>query len=505
MIIVSLCLTAVAAGADEPPLPEGLGSGNGEDEPALPEGLGDSDGDGEAEPTLPEGLGGEDEGRDDQGPALPEGLGEEPENGPATRPAEKPAPTWLDLTRTLNDFGITGFWEVRGGVRATNDPYQKRTSMGETRFQLDFEKPFENLTLKLKTDFVYDAVVEPHSANLQTGPSWLDLREANVAFTPLKFMDVKVGRQILTWGTGDLIFLNDLFPKDWRSFFIGRDVEYLKAPSDALKTSIYTDWINLDAVYTPQFDPDRFIEGRRLSYYNSTLGRRAGRDAEVDAEIPEGWFDDDEYAMRAWKRVAGYELAAYGYWGFWKSPGGQNPATGDAIFPRLNVYGASVRGPLAGGIANAEVAWYDSAQDRGGDDPFINNSQFRLLTGYERDLSDLSHNLTLGLQYYMEWMAEYDEYLRNLPAGSNAADERRHVVTMRLTKLMMNQNLELSLFGFYSPSDSDAYLRPRASYKIDDHWTVDIGGNVFFGKYDHTFFNQFHENTNIYSALRCSF
>ncbi|MFW6031595.1 MAG: hypothetical protein ACOC9T_03300, partial [Myxococcota bacterium] len=32
-------------------------------------------------------------------------------------------------------------------------------------------------------------------------------------------------------GTGDLVFLNDLFPKDWRSFLLGRDLDYLKAPS----------------------------------------------------------------------------------------------------------------------------------------------------------------------------------------------------------------------------------------------------------------------------------
>ena len=69
----------------------------------------------------------------------------------------------------------------------------------------------------------------------------------------------------------------------------------------------------------------------------------------------------------------------------------------------------------------------------------------------------------------------------------------------------MNQNLELSLFAFYSPSDSDAYLRPRVSYKIDDHWKAEIGGNVFLGAERHIFFGQFANNTNIYAALRYGF
>ena len=35
--------------------------------------------------------------------------------------------------------------------------------------------------------------------------------------------DLKIGQQVLTWGTGDYVFLNDLFPKDYQSFFSGRD------------------------------------------------------------------------------------------------------------------------------------------------------------------------------------------------------------------------------------------------------------------------------------------
>jgi hypothetical protein len=36
---------------------------------------------------------------------------------------------------------------------------------------------------------------------------------------------------------------------------VGRDNEYLKAPFDAIKVSLFGKWANLDIVYTPQFDP----------------------------------------------------------------------------------------------------------------------------------------------------------------------------------------------------------------------------------------------------------
>ncbi|MCD6304115.1 MAG: hypothetical protein J7M21_04050, partial [Planctomycetes bacterium] len=429
-------------------------------------------------------------------PALPGGLGGG--TSPA-KPASKTTQQWL------KEVGLTGFVEFRGGVRTGDDRYEKDTSIGEGRAQLDFENVWKGLTFKLVTDFLYDPVLDHHTVRLDRGQGWLDLRQANVAFSPTSFMDVKIGRQILTWGTGDLIFINDLFPKDWQAFFIGRDVEYLKAPSDALKMSFFSDLANLDVVFTPCFDADRFIRGERLSYWNGMLGRQAGRDAVVRVEQPNQWFRDEEWAVRLSKNVAGYELAAYGYWGYWKSPGGMDPMTGRVTFPRLSVYGASARGQLGRGIANVEAGYYDSRQDRAGDDPFVNNSQLRLLVGYEQDLPRIARDLTVGLQYYVEVMMHHDEYLKTLPPGAHAADADRHVLTFRVTKLLLDQNLTLSLFAYYSPTDSDAYIRPSASYKIDDHWTAEVGGNVFFGLYDHTFFGQFDKDTNVYVSLRYGF
>jgi len=49
------------------------------------------------------------------------------------------------------------------------------------------------------------------------------------------------------------------------------------------------------------------------------------------------------------------EVALYGYQGFWKSPGGFDPLTGNAIFPELRVYGASLRSRL--GQASSAPSW----------------------------------------------------------------------------------------------------------------------------------------------------
>lgn len=391
-------------------------------------------------------------------------------------------------------FELHGFLDARGGLRTQDDPHESKTAtLGETRLQLHLSKALDWAKFRIKSDFLYDGVAKGAD---------VDLREANVLFTPFEFMDLKVGRQVLTWGTGDYIFINDLFPKDYNSFFIGRDDEYLKAPSDALKASFYTTAINLDFVYTPKFNPDRFIDGERLSYFNPQLGRLAGQDAVISPLKRDGWFADSEIALRLSRDIKGYGLALYGYSGFWKSPVGFDPQAGKPTFSRLSVYGLSVRGKVWEGIGNFEMGYYDSRDDRSGEDPFIPNSQFRLLAGYEQELAK---DFTGGVQYYLEQMLDYGAYKRTLPRGSHAADEFRHVITLRLTKLLMYQSLKLSLFTFYSPSDQDVYMRPNIHYRISDHWSGEVGTNIFIGEKDHTFFGQFKDDTNVYFGLRWSF
>lgn len=501
-LIAILSLIVFRAPAQDPALPSGLDPV----EPALPAGLDDLDvspmpsvepslpaGLEDTEPALPSGLMGT-----SAEPGLPSGLGGEDDAAPEVNGIDiEPAPVSFGLTPEVN-----GFAEIRMGSRLRSDTDQKDMSLGEFRLHLESMKSLHGATLSAQADLLYDPVLDDHHINIERGLGWLDVREASLLVRPISFMDVKFGRQTLTWGAGDLLFINDLFPKDWNSFLIGRDEEYLKAPSDAVKVSLFSDVVNLDAVYTPSFDPDRYIDGGRLSYFNMNQGMVVGRGSPVVTSIPDRWFTDDELALRLHRMVGSWESALYAYNGYWKSPAGFNPSAGRFTFPGLAVYGGSLRGPLAGSIASVEFGYYDSLDDRSGGDPMIRNSEWRFLAGLEKELVP---QFIVGVQYYLESMSDHDEFLGSLPSGAIPLDRNRHLMTLRLTKLLMNQNLNLSLFSFFSPSEMDVYFRPRATYKINDSWTFEAGGNIFSGQDTHTFFGQFADNTNVYVSLRFGF
>lgn len=489
-----LLLVGIPSAADEPALPQGLEPMPAASEPSLPQGLEP------AEPALPIGL-------ESDEPGLPEGLGSaEPGLPEGLGSAEPALPAGLEISNASTEtdtestavktppFVLHGFWDTRAGTRVQSDSAQvKDATLGESRLQLKTDKDWDNLFAEFTADGVFDAVEERAK---------LDIRQLRLTWTPIDALDIRIGRQVLTWGTGDMLFINDLFPKDWVSFFSGRNEEYLKAPSNTLRIGWFNEWMNVELAYSPRFDPDRHITGKRFSYYSPLHGRTVGRANRTRADKPDHFFDDDEIALRLYRNIGSAQLAFYGYSGFWKSPGGMQLIPMRSVFPKLNVYGASLRGTVGRGIGNIEVGYYDSRDDRRGRKALINNSEFRMLLGYEREIAK---ELTLGLQYYLEYMMRYSAYRDTLPFFMTARDRDRHVTTVRLTKLLMNQNLILSLFAYFSPSDSDAYLRPNITYKISDTLTVETGGNIFLGAHKDTFFGQFEDNTNIYAGFRVSF
>lgn len=398
---------------------------------------------------------------------------------------------------------VDGFAEIGFGAKLKDDS-TRHDDFNYLEQRLQLKKTFfvegENFfadkmtTFEIKADFTGDEYWED---------AYGELRVLSMSMTPFDFMDIKVGRQVLTWGTGDYLFINDMFPKDYISFYIGREDEYLKQPSDALKMAFYSDLANLDVVVIPFFEGNNMPDGPRLSFYDPFLGKIAGDETLRDFDYPETTFENTELAMRLYRTFDSTQAALYWFHGFDKMPRYiSDPLNMEMSFEKVDVFGASLLGPLWGGIGNVEWGYQRSRQDTDGTDPFVGNSMFKVMTGYSRDMGN---DLKISFQYQLEQTMDYDEYEASLPAGSPVYDEFRHLFTNRITKQMLNQTLMLTLFTFYSPSDSDGYTRPSVSYDITDRWKATLGGNIPWGDDNYTEFGQMQKNTNVYLRIRYSF
>jgi hypothetical protein len=341
-----------------------------------------------------------------------------------------------------------GFVEAGLGTRFDDDALiEGRNTLEEVRLRLESAWNLDEVTLNLKADAAYDGVTDDWEA---------EVRDLTAVFSFGENIDMKIGRQIQTWGTGDLVFLNDLFPKDYVSFFAGRDDEYLKAPGNSFRLTHYASAFNTDFVWTPVFESDVYLTGERFSFYSPQ--------PPFSADEPDRKFSNGEFAVRLYRTVESTEYAVYAYRGFSKQP----------PFVQMNSYGASIRRPLGPGLANVEASYYDIRD---------NDNQSRFLLGYEWEARP---NFSVGLQYYLE----------------STADEDRHLLTNRLTYRAGRDRHTWSLFTFYSPSDDDFYLRPVYSYRHSDRWSLTAGGNLFGGSENDTFFSQLDDASNAYLRLR---
>ncbi len=431
---------------------------------------------------------------------VPDLWGDEPVQAEESEPTASGSDDWGDEWEDDwgDDWGEAvespwhGFVEGGAGVRVYNeDAVGRNATLGELRWRVERVWNLDHTRIDFRGDLLTDFVIDDFDAQLRELTAYWRLGSA----------DLRVGRQILTWGTGDLLFLNDLFPKGWVSFFIGRDDEYLKAPSDAVRLTWYSDAVNVDLVAMPLFNPDEYLTGERLSLFWPPAGEVIAPDPPLRGDEPSASLDNTEWAARLFRNLGGNELALYGFSGFWHQPSPAGPNFG-LVFPRLDALGASWRRTLGPGLFNAEVSRYWSKDDRDGTNPLVPNDQYRFLLGYEWEAVT---NLTVGFQYYLEWTQDHDELLANSPWPQFEVEEYRTWLTNRLTWRTRQDRVIWSLFTFYSPTDDDAYLRPQVSWRIDDAWQFSAGGNWFTGDERFTFFAQFEDNSNVYARLRFSY
>lgn len=323
-----------------------------------------------------------------------------------------------------------------------------------------------------------------------------EVREAFVDYTAGAF-DVRVGRQVITWGLGDLVFVNDVFPKDHEALFAGRPLEYLKRGVDAMKLGAYQDFASFELVLMPAFRESRIPDARRFHLFDP-MPAVTNR---VDDKPGQG-----EWGLRVYRDVAGYDAALYLYRGFQRTPSMRPdnlaaPTRITLFHPALSVYGASLSGRAGSGVLSLEAAYYDSRQDRSGSDFTVPNTQTRLLAGYQLQPWE---DFTLNLQYYAERMHDYAAYQTALPGGFPVEKRWSSTVTARATQFFLHQTLRFSLYASYNASNGDYFVNPELRYSFTDRVWGAFGANAFGGK-PWGQFGQLSRDDNVYVQLRYAF
>ncbi len=114
----------------------------------------------------------------------------------------------------------------------------------------------------------------------------------------------------------------------------------------------------------------------------------------------------------------------------------------------------------------------------------------------------------VGLDYqgWTDWLVSYQWYQSTLtdyePGIVRKETSLRHTLLFR--KNLWNETLELELFTLFNQDYNDGQVQVKASYQLDDDWTVWGGVDVFYGD-EEGLFGQFDENDRVVMGVQTHF
>ena len=412
-----------------------------------------------------------------------------------------------DKNSQIMGFSFTGFFEIEQGGNITNaGPMRTGDNkidwvMANKRFRLQTSKTNANGGIYGKFDFIRDDV---------WNETYIDIRELRLQYRLSSWLDVSLGKQVSTWGVGDMLFINDLFPKNWNANFLGRDMEALKDSSYSLRTTAYWEKFIFDVVYHPQFAPDTTPKGCVLPVYDPNTQKLVSNsnscgyeNANNLADAQTKSYQDGEYALSLKRKIGFFEAALYGYQGYYKNPKGlkYSNSTLVAHYPELRAYGASLEGQVGPGILSSEIGYYDSIEDKTGSNPLIENSMLKYLVGYK---VDLSAKLSVGLQWYRETMMDYKAYEESVSYSAYRKEEHHNTYTARITYKAQQETLIFNLFTYIRPQDKDSFTKIDLTKRLDDNFSITTGASIFTGKdhYEDREFGMLRNEDSVFIRLK---
>lgn len=317
------------------------------------------------------------------------------------------------------------------------------------------------------------------------------VREGYVDMTPSPYFAIRFGRQVITWGVADYLFVNDMFPKNYDAFFTGKPFDHMKEAVDALKINGLIGETETELVLSrPQRDEmpssSRFLSAVLPGSARIEHASRHGTDGALRLATKLGRLDSSFYAGYYRNREAGL-YAVPGNAVRWK------------MQPTTHV-GASVTGNIANGIGLAELAYLATKSEPANMNPYLPGRHIKALIGYARELGQ---DLSMSMQYHHEYQVNYASHMQSLASMTTPAPRTRQTAYVRLHKRLLHQTMGLGVQLFAS-GDGGRYVNPFVSYSIIDGLNVEAGANWFSGPADSRY-GMMKRDSNAYTSLRYSF
>lgn len=382
--------------------------------------------------------------------------------------------------------GVKGFIDTYQALR-TESPNDWMASRSRVRGELTLEKG--NAGMFVSANAVYNSLLKDQSGFF--------LREAYLYYGK-SGLDIRVGRQIITWGVADAMRLTDIIsPMDFTEF-LTQDYDDIRIPVNGIRIRYTRPKWSAEAVVIPVSSFYELSTDSDNPWAVSLPGVTVPYSVNLD-NTPEKQFRNVEYGGRIGAYLSGVDFNLYALrtWNkmpvFRKTIAADGSLSCDCEYRRMTMLGADLSVPLGKFVVRAEAAeYFGEAQE-----PVVNAAV----------VTRNSTNALVGLDWYVgnDWQLGLQYSHKYISGKMSGISSYRNsgMATVRISKDLLHNTLSISNFGYVDVANGGVYNRLYADYALTDQIHVFLGYDFFHA--DKGQFAMYDRNSEVWIKLKYSF
>lgn len=406
---------------------------------------------------------------------------------------------------TISDhFSVDGSFEIRSTYNFAHDPPAvgdadwRGMSSVVTELKLECKAEISNDWLvqggaHAFYDFLYDfrgrdrytsEVLDEHGKELE-------LDEFFLVGSPVSFLDLKVGRQIVAWGRSDIFQVTDVInPLDLREPGM-TDIEDLRLPLTMTRIDSYFGSWNITGLVINEIRFDK-LPAFGDEFNPATVA--------ISDEIPRGYGDNTEYGVAANAIFSGWGCSFYYANIFDDIPHAERTVTDQLVWrhSRLTMFGAAADVAFGNVLLKTEVGYF-------------NGLEFFYLPGQSLARIDVMIGLeysglrdtSITVEVVNRHMREFDQRILEVPDG---ARQDIWQVGGEINRNFFNDTLSLSLQIYMTEAESEKGGFERLEFKYDLGDSVSLsGGAIWYQSVSQSILSGADDNDRLFLRIKYSF
>jgi hypothetical protein len=376
----------------------------------------------------------------------------------------------------------------------------------ELRFSSDWKVRIEG-RLRYEPIFALMGHDNYTSAYVEDRQTEADLWDAFVEASPIQGLSVKVGRQIVVWGTSESMRITDVLnPLDYREPGV-TDIENMRLPLTMTRLDYTWHQLTLSGIAIHEFRPSTLPVLGSDFYFNDQPFPRTYE--------PDDTPDNTEYALSLTVRLTGWDLSLYyadifsdvPYLIMARGPIIVQPELGNSVllppdyenwYSRLKMYGAATTVAYKKWLLKFEAAYFQGT--RYFNTPNVEKDLLNLLAGLE--YSGFT-NTSIAVEYAVQHIYDYEKNMQQYP---DMVEENENHAALRILRDFRRDTLHLLVtVNLLDDHGDDGWLaRTQVEYDWTDNLSLTLGAVVYGAAQDGKY-AALKDNDRFFVRLRYSY